>query len=79
MTGKLKASTPSNLGAHSATHADPSNAEHALAGIKAWNQLLVARGNRLLELAMREREALAGRNASVGSLKARTHSDRRVA
>ena len=60
MNSKLKASRPSDLGAHSPTHADASNEEHALRGIKAWNELLVARGNRLRETAMREREALAG-------------------
>ena len=39
------------------------DADHALANIRAWTELLVARGNRLLELAVREREALAGRSA----------------
>ena len=71
----------SNLNAarvRSSTHTNPSNEDHALADIKAWNQLLVARGNQLLERAMREREALAGRNAAVGSSKAGSHPDRRV-
>ena len=36
------------------------DADHALANIRAWTDMLVARGNRLLELAVRERESLAG-------------------
>lgn len=61
---KVKALAPSYLGAHSPAPADPSNAEHALAALKAWNDLLVARGNRLVEIAMREREAQTGREAA---------------
>jgi hypothetical protein len=73
MTIKVKASPPLR------THADPSNAEHALAGIKAWNQLLVARGNRLVEIAMREREAMASRNTAARPLNPRKASDHRIA
>ena len=36
------------------------DADHALANIRAWTDLLVARGNRLVELAVREREAISG-------------------
>jgi len=45
----------------SATAAD--DGDRALAGIRAWTQLLVARGNHLREVAEREREAL---HADVG-------------
>jgi hypothetical protein len=79
MPSKLKTSASSNLSAHSPTHTGVSNdADHALASIKAWNQLLVARGNRLLELAMREREVLARRDAAPDSSKAGRPADRRV-
>jgi hypothetical protein len=36
--------------------ATPIDGDRALADIRAWTQLLVARGNRLLELAVRERQ-----------------------
>ena len=81
MTSKVKVSASSKLGAHSPAHTGPANdADRALASIKAWNQQLVARGNRLVEIAMREREAeaLAVRNPAVGSLKTRGHPDRRI-
>lgn len=41
------------------------NPDRALADIRAWTQLLVARGNRLLELAVREREELARDQGSM--------------
>jgi len=59
-----KASRPSNLGTRSPAHADPLNTDRASAALKAWHQLLVARGNRLIEIATREREALASQDAA---------------
>lgn len=53
------------------THSRPSpvmgadNADRALADIRAWTQLLVARGNRLLELAVRERQEIAREQGSM--------------
>ena len=47
---RLRSPTPSST---------TDDTDHALANIRAWTQLLVARGNRLLELAVRERAALA--------------------
>ena len=51
---RVQSSTPANA-------AD--NADRALASIRAWSQLLVARGNRLIQLAEKEREE--GRDQSV--------------
>jgi hypothetical protein len=39
--------------------------DRALANIRAWTDLLVARGNRLRELAAREREAIAAASGPV--------------
>lgn len=52
--------------ARPSTPATPAeNPDHALANIRAWTQLLVARGNRLLELAVREREELGREQGSM--------------
>jgi hypothetical protein len=67
MAKKLKASAFSNAKPQSRTHLDPApDADRALADLRAWKQLLVARGNRLLELAVRDRVALEDRHAAVG-------------
>jgi hypothetical protein len=59
MNKKLKASNSSNSMLELTTHSDAThNANDALADIRGWHQKLVARGDRLRELATREREAL---------------------
>jgi len=56
MAKKPKASAPSNSRSQSQPSSDPvTDADHGRAALLAWKQLLVARGNRLLELAARER------------------------
>jgi hypothetical protein len=50
------------------------NADRALADIRAWTDLLVARGNRLLELAVRERETLAHRADRAGKDRPGSHA-----
>lgn len=50
------------------------NADRALADIRAWTDLLVARGNHLLELAVRERETLARRSDRVGKDRPGSHA-----
>lgn len=55
-----------NAGRQHAAVATPADtADHALADIRAWTQLLVARGNRLLQLADREREDIARERGSL--------------
>lgn len=49
----------------SLTHSEATHdADHALTEIRTWHQRLIARGNRLRELATREREDLAIRSRS---------------
>lgn len=54
---------PGRRHAAAATPAD--TADHALADIRAWTQLLMARGNRLLQLADRERADIAREQGSL--------------
>lgn len=78
-SARLQARSPSNTAA---------DGDHALANIRAWTDMLVARGNRLLELAVRERESLAGitlsrpsssgREAAVASAKPVRRSESRA-
>ena len=76
MTKDLKASVSSNSTQRSPTDLDGTHeSDHVLVELRAWKQSLVARGNRLLELALREREALAGRDAAVGSSDTASYSD----
>lgn len=77
MAKRMKVSDSSysvlNSSTRSGAAPDPN---HALADLMAWHQKLVARGDRIFERAMREREALAVRDASPGSWDARADAPR---
>lgn len=63
----LKTSAPSKSILNSPIRSsDAPDANHALVNLRAWHQKLVARGDRIVERAVREREALAIRNAVAG-------------